>query len=58
MSSKRWFVAVAACVAQALLGTACTDPGVVPEVPEEGGGDGRPGWSAGFVGRGAALPRS
>ena len=38
MSSKRWFVAVAACAAQAVLGTACTDVGVVPEVPEEGEG--------------------
>ena len=38
MSSKRYLVAVAACAAQAVLGTACTDVGVVPEVPEEGGG--------------------
>ena len=37
MSSRRWFVAVAACAAQAVLGTACTDVGVVPEDPEEGG---------------------
>ena len=57
MSSKRYLVAVAACAAQAVLGTACTDVGVVPEVPEEGGGDGRFGWPAGFVGR-ATLPRS
>ena len=56
MRSKRWFVAVAACAAQTVLGTACMDVGVVPEVPEEGG-DGRFGWPAGFVGR-AALPRS
>ena len=56
MSSRRWFVAVAACAAQAVLGTACTDVGVVPEVPEEGGTVAF-GWPAGFAG-GAALPRS
>ena len=38
MSSKRYLVAVVACAAQAVLGTACTDVGVVPEVPEEGEG--------------------
>lgn len=38
MSAKRWFVAFAACAAPALLGTACTDVGVVPEVPEEAAG--------------------
>ena len=57
MSSKRYLVAVAACAAQAVLGTACTDVGVVPEVPEEGEGYGRFGWPAGFVG-GAVVPRS
>ena len=51
MSSKRYLMAFAACAAQAVLGTACTDVGVAPEVREEGEG------MAALDGP-AALPRS